>query len=129
MKIVTILGTRPEIIKLSPLIPLLDKEFDHKVIHTGQHYDYNMDKVFFEELKLNEPRHALNIGSHSQGKQTGIMLDKIEDVLLKEEPSLVLVLGDTNTTMAGALAASKLHIPLMHIESVVVPSIAECQRK
>ena len=117
MKIATILGTRPEIIKLSPLIPLLEKEFEHFIIHSGQHYDFNMDKVFFEELKLNKPRYTLNIGSHSQGKQTGMMVEKIEEVLLKEKPNLVIVQGDTNTTMSGALAASKLHIPIMHVES------------
>jgi UDP-N-acetylglucosamine 2-epimerase len=117
MKIITILGTRPEIVKLSALMPLLDQEFDHKVIHTGQHYDYEMDAVFFEELKLGIPDFSLNIGSHSQGKQTGLMLHKIEEVLLEEKPDLVIVQGDTNTTLSGALAASKLHIPLMHVEA------------
>lgn len=117
MKIITILGTRPEIIKLSPLIPLLDKEFEHILIHTGQHYDYNMDKVFFEQLHLLEPKYQLNVGSHLQGKQAGIMLEKIEGVLLQEKPRLVIVQGDTNTTMAGALAASKLHLPVLHLEA------------
>jgi len=117
MKIATILGTRPEIIKLSPLIPLLEKQFTHILIHTGQHYDYEMDKVFFEELKLKEPNYKLNVGSHPQGKQTGIMLEKIESVLLKEKPNLVIVQGDTNSTLAGALAASKLGIKILHVES------------
>lgn len=117
MKIATILGTRPEIIKLSPLIPLLDKEFEHVLIHTGQHYDYNMGGVFFEELGLRKPDCALSVGSCLQGKQTGLMLEKIEGVLINEKPDLVVVLGDTNTTLAGALAAAKLHIPLMHIEA------------
>lgn len=117
MKIATILGTRPEITKLSPLIPLLDKEFEHILIHTGQHYDHNMDGIFFEELQLTNPTYYLEIGSHPQGKQTGLMLEKIEEVLIKENPNLVIVEGDTNTTMAGALAAVKLHIPVMHVES------------
>ncbi len=119
MKICTILGTRPEIIKLSPLIQELedDPEFEHKIIHTGQHYDYNMDKVFFEDLHLPAPNYSLNIGSHSSGKQTGMMLEKIETILLLEKPDLVIVQGDTNTTLSGALAASKLHLPLLHIEA------------
>ncbi|MBU1632511.1 MAG: UDP-N-acetylglucosamine 2-epimerase (non-hydrolyzing) [Nanoarchaeota archaeon] len=117
MKIVTVLGTRPEIIKLSPLIPLLGEEFKHIIIHTGQHYDHNMDKVFFNELHLPLPNYALNIGSHSQGKQTGLMLQQIETIFLEEKPGLVIVQGDTNTTLAGALAASKLHLPLIHLEA------------
>jgi UDP-N-acetylglucosamine 2-epimerase len=116
MKIITILGTRPEIIKLSALLPSLDQQHEHKLIHTGQHYDYNMDKVFFEELHLKTPDYSLNVGSHHQGKQTGLMLHKIEEVFLAEKPELVIVQGDTNTTLAGALAASKMHIPILHIE-------------
>ena len=117
LKIITILGTRPEIIKLSPLLPLLDQEFEHILIHTGQHYDFNMDTIFFEELKLKEPDYSLNIGSHPHGKQTGLMLEKIEEILIKKKPDAVIVLGDTNTTLAGALAASKLHVPLFHVEA------------
>lgn len=117
MKIITILGTRPEIIKLSALIPLLDQEFEHILIHTGQHYDYNMDEVFFEELNLLKPKYFLNVGSHSQGRQTALMLEKIETLLQEEKPNLVIVLGDTNTTLAGTLAAVKLHFPVMHVES------------
>ena len=117
MKIATILGTRPEIIKLSSLIPLLENEFEHLLIHTGQHYDYNMDAVFFEDLHLPKPRYTLNVGSHPQGKQTALLLERIEEVLVKEKPALVIVEGDTNTTLAGALAAAKMHLPLMHVES------------
>ncbi len=117
LKVCTVLGTRPEITKLSPLIPLLEKEFDHFIIHTGQHYDYAMDEVFFKELHLPAPKYLLNIGSHSQGKQTGRMIEKIEEILLLEKPALVIVEGDTNTAMAGSLAAAKLHIPVMHVES------------
>ncbi len=117
MKIVTILGTRPEIVKLSALLPLLDQNFTHVLVHTGQHYDYNLDQVFFEELHLKEPNYSLNTGSHPQGRQTGRMLEKIEEVLLLEKPDLVIVQGDTNTTLSGSLAAAKLHIPLLHVES------------
>src|SRR3989338_9449884 len=119
MKVATILGTRPEMVKLSSLMPLLEQEPEtqHIVIHTGQHYDYSMDKVFFEELKLKEPNYKLNIGSHSQGKQTGLMLEKIEEIMIKEKTDLVLVQGDTNSTLAGALTAAKLQIKIMHIEA------------
>lgn len=117
MKIVTILGTRPEIIKLSALLPLLDKNFEHVLVHTGQHYDHNMDGVFFEELQLRAPDYVLGVGSHLQGKQTALMLEKIEEVLLKEKPNRVIVQGDTNTTLAGALAAAKLHVPVVHVEA------------
>ena len=120
MKVATILGTRPEIIKLSPLLPLLEKEFtpgNHIIIHTGQHYDFEMDAVFFEQLNLKEPDYKLNVGSHSHGKQSGLMLQKIEEVLMTEKPDLVIVQGDTNTTLAGALAAVKLGIKVMHVES------------
>jgi UDP-N-acetylglucosamine 2-epimerase (non-hydrolysing) len=117
MKIITILGTRPEIIKLSPLIPLLDREFNHKIIHTGQHYSYTMDKVFFEDLEVRDCDYTLNIGSATHGKQTGEMMIQIEEILLDEKPDLVLVQGDTNTTLAGALTASKLNIKVAHVEA------------
>ncbi len=117
MKIATVLGTRPEITKLSPLIPLLEGEFDHFIVHTGQHYDHNMDDVFFQQLHLPEPKHHLAVGSHAQGKQTALILEKLEQVFLLEKPDMVVVLGDTNTAPAAALAAAKLHIPLVHIES------------
>lgn len=116
MKICTVLGTRPEIIKLSPLIPLLDQEFDHILIHTGQHYDYNMDAVFFEEFGL-KPNYLLGIGSHPREEQIKLMREKIVSKLEIEKPDLVIVQGDTNTTLAGALAASDLKILLVHIES------------
>ena len=117
MKVVTILGTRPEIIKLSSLLPLMDKEFDHVLIHTGQHYDYELDQAFFKDLHLSEAKYNLHVGSSSQGKQTGLMLEKIEEILIKEKPDLVVVQGDTNTALAGSLAASKLHLPLAHVEA------------
>jgi UDP-N-acetylglucosamine 2-epimerase len=117
MKIITNLGTRPEITKLSPLLPLLDEGFDHLLIHTGQHYDHNMDKIFFEELGLVKPDYLLGIGSRAREEQIEVMQEKIKEVLIKEKPNLVIVQGDTNTTLAGAQAASKLKIPLMHIEA------------
>lgn len=117
MKIMTVLGTRPEIIKLSPLIPLLDREFEHFLVHTGQHYSIEMDAVFFDELKLDKPKYNLEVGSGRHGYQTGLMLEKLEQILLKEKPDLVLVLGDTNSTLAGALSAAKLNIKVGHIEA------------
>jgi UDP-N-acetylglucosamine 2-epimerase (non-hydrolysing) len=117
MKIATVLGTRPEIIKLSPLIPLLDEEFDQILIHTGQHYSYNMDKIFFEELELRDCDYTLNIGSGTHAAQTGKMMIEIEKVFLNEKPNLVVVQGDTNSTLAGAITASKLNIKLAHVEA------------
>lgn len=117
MKIATILGTRPEIIKLSPLIPMLDNEFDHILIHTGQHYSYNMDKIFFDELNLRDCDYILNIGSGTHAAQTGKMMIEIEKVLLKEKPDIVVVQGDTNSTLAGAITASKLNIKVAHVEA------------
>ncbi|MBZ2166170.1 non-hydrolyzing UDP-N-acetylglucosamine 2-epimerase [Methanobacterium spitsbergense] len=117
MKIATIFGTRPEIIKLSTLIPLLDRDFNQILIHTGQHYSYKMDKIFFEDLDLRDCDYSLNIGSGTHGKQTGNMLMELENVLLHEKPELVIVQGDTNSTLAGALAASKLQIPVAHVEA------------
>jgi UDP-N-acetylglucosamine 2-epimerase len=116
MKVMTILGTRPEIIKLAALIPLLQR-FEHVLVHTGQHYDHELDADFFKELDLPEPRYNLKIGSGLQGKQTGRMIEKLEEVMLAEKPDVVIVLGDTNTTLAGTLAATKLHLKLIHVEA------------
>lgn len=118
MKIAIILGTRPEIIKMSSIIRELEKQnMDYFILHTGQHYSYNLDKVFFQELELPEPKYNLNIGSGSHAEETGKMLIGIEKILLKEEPDLILAEGDTNTVLAGALAASKLHIKVGHVEA------------
>ncbi|GAB4312193.1 MAG: UDP-N-acetylglucosamine 2-epimerase (non-hydrolyzing) [Methanobacteriaceae archaeon] len=117
MKIVTILGTRPEIIKLSPLIQLLDKEFEHIIVHTGQHYSYQMDKIFFEELDLRDCDYMLNVGSGTHAQQTALMMIKIEKVLIREKPDIVLVQGDTNSTLAGAITASKINIDVAHVEA------------
>ena len=117
LKIATIFGTRPEILKLSSLIPLLDKEFNHILVHTNQHYSYNMDRVFFKELNLRNPDYNLNVGSGTQAEQTAKMMMGIEKVLLKEKPDVIIVYSDPNTPLAGALAASKLNIPLVHLEA------------
>ncbi len=118
MKICIILGARSEIIKFSPIIRACQKqEADFFVLHTGQHYSYNMDRVFFEQLELPKAKYHLDVGSGTHGKQTGEMLIGIENVLLKDTPDIVLVEGDTNTVLAGALAAVKLGIKVGHVEA------------
>ena len=115
-----IIGTRPEVIKMSPVVRACDSlGLDWFMIHTGQHYSYNMDRVFFEQLGLPDARYNLDVGSGlgGHGAQTGRMLAGIEEVLIKEEPDVVLVEGDTNTVLAGALAASKLGIKVGHVEA------------
>lgn len=116
MKVACIVGVRPEFIQVEPVINEL-KEHDVILIHTGQHYDFEMSKIFFDDLKIPDPDYYLNVGSGSPGHQTGEMLKKVEDVLLKEMPNYVLVFGDTNSTLAGALAASKLNICVGHVEA------------
>lgn len=125
MKLISIVGARPQIIKAAAVSRAIaeynNRHSEHTiveiVVHTGQHYDHNMSQVFFEQLDIPQPDYNLAVGSSSHGEQTGKMLQKIEDVLIKEEPDWCFVYGDTNSTLAGVLAAVKLHIPIAHIEA------------
>ena len=118
MKIATILGTRPEIIKMAPIIDEISKRgIDQIVLHTGQHYDKEMSDNFFKDLEIPAPDYNIHVGSGTHGKQTGLMMKGIEEVLLDEKPDIVLVQGDTNAVLAGALVASKLHIAVGHVEA------------
>ena len=111
-------GTRPEIIKMAPIIRFCEKNnIRQLLIHTGQHYSFEMDKIFFRELSLPPPSYNLEVGSGSHGKQTGLLLRKMEEVLMRENISILLVEGDTNSVLAGGLAAAKLNIPVGHVEA------------
>jgi UDP-GlcNAc3NAcA epimerase len=117
--IVSVVGARPQFIKAAAVSRAIKEahEFSEILVHTGQHYDQNMSDVFFDELEISPPNYNLEIGSDSHGIQTGKMLAAIEEVLLQTHPEWVLVYGDTNSTLAGALAAAKLHIPVAHVEA------------
>ena len=121
IKIVTIIGARPQIIKAAALSRVIKNNFSDKIkeviVHTGQHYDDNMSQVFFDELGIPSPDYNLGVGSGKHGAQTAKMIEGIEEILIKENPDYLVVYGDTNSTLAGAIAASKIHIPIAHIEA------------
>ena len=121
MKIVTIIGARPQIIKAAALSRAIEKHFagdiEEIIVHTGQHYDENMSQVFFDELQIPRPHYNLHVGSASHGVQTAKMTEGIEAILLDEKPDYIVLYGDTNSTLAGAVAAAKIHVPIVHIEA------------
>ncbi len=119
IKIVTIVGARPQFIKVAPVSRAIaqKKDLQEVLIHTGQHFDQNMSKVFFDQMEIPRPKHFLNIHSLSHGAMTGRMLEEAESIMARERPDIVMVYGDTNSTLAGALAAAKLSIPVAHVEA------------
>lgn len=121
IKLVTIIGARPQIIKAAALSRAIKNNFSDKIseiiVHTGQHYDENMSQVFFDELGIPQPNYNLQVGSGSHGSQTASMIIKIEEILLNEKPNAIVLYGDTNSTLAGGIAASKIHVPVIHIEA------------
>lgn len=121
IKLVTIIGARPQIIKAAALSRAIKQKFSNAIteiiVHTGQHYDENMSQVFFDELGIPAPNYNLNVGSGSHGKQTATMISGIEEILIQEKPNAIVLYGDTNSTLAGAIAASKIHVPVIHIEA------------
>lgn len=121
IKLINIVGARPQIIKASAISRAIGKHFSDMIseilVHTGQHYDKEMSEVFFEELEIHRPDYNLGAGSASHGRQTSLIIEGTEEVLIKEKPDCVVLYGDTNSTLAGAIAASKLHIPVIHIEA------------
>lgn len=119
MKILTVLGARPQFIKAAALSRAIKNynNIEEVIVHTGQHYDQNMSDIFFEEMDIPKPKYQLQTGGKSHGAMTGQQLEEIEKIILNENPDIVLVYGDTNSTLAGALAAVKLHIPIAHVEA------------
>lgn len=121
LKLLTVIGARPQFIKAAAISREIRINWSSKIheimLHTGQHYDHNMSQVFFEEMQIPKPDYNLQVGSDSHGRQTASMIQGIEEVLIKEKPNCVILFGDTNSTLAGAIAASKIHIPVVHIEA------------
>ena len=117
VKVLSVVGARPNFVKLAGVEPWFSKMFDHVVVHTGQHYDYELSRVFFEHLDIREPDYYLGVGSGSHGYQIGEIVKRLEEVLFKERPDLVVVYGDTNSTLAGALAAVKAGFRVAHVEA------------
>jgi len=121
IKILNIVGARPQIIKASAISRAIRLHFRNRIaevtLHTGQHYDKELSEIFFDELEIHRPDYNLGVGSARHGRQISLMITGIEDVLLNEKPDCILLYGDTNSTLAGAIAASKLHFPLIHIEA------------
>src|SRR5665647_1009138 len=121
IKLLNIVGARPQIIKSSAISRAISKYFSSEIteilVHTGQHYDKELSEVFFDELEIHKPDYNLGVGSAGHGRQTSMMITGIEDVLIKEKPDCVVLYGDTNSTLAGAIAASKLRYPVVHIEA------------
>ena len=121
MKIITIIGARPQIIKAAALSRAIQNHYSDQIqeiiVHTGQHYDDNMSQVFFDELRIPHPDYNLHVGSASHGVQTARMTEGIEALLIKEQPDFIVLYGDTNSTLAGAVAAAKIHVPIVHIEA------------
>jgi UDP-N-acetylglucosamine 2-epimerase len=115
--VVSLVGARPQFIKIAPLAPVLSKKFRHVIVHSGQHYDRLMSDIFFNQLKIPRVDYRLSAGSGSHGKMTGVIMTRFEKLLLKLKPDMILVYGDTNTTLAGALAGAKLRIPIGHVEA------------
>src|SRR4051794_35310106 len=119
-KVLSVVGTRPNLMKMGPIVAALERrsdEFEHVLVHTGQHYDYAMSEIFFDELGIAAPDHYLEVGSGSHSQQTARVMERLEPVLLEREPDIVLVPGDVNSTLAGALVAAKLQIPVGHVEA------------
>ena len=123
MKLVTIIGARPQIIKAAALSRAIRSHYADQIqeviVHTGQHYDDNMSQVFFDELEIPQPNYNLHVGSASHGVQTARMIEGIEALLMKEQPDFIVLYGDTNSTLAGTVAAAKIHVPIVHIEAVL----------
>lgn len=116
-KIITVVGARPQFIKAAPVSRVIRKYFNEILIHTGQHYDENMSEIFFNQLNIPVPDINLQVGSGLHGEQTAAMIVKLEKIFLEEKPSLIIIYGDTNSTLAASIAASKIHIPVAHIEA------------